>query len=132
MPGLAAIARDILCIPAAGVGLERTFNQSRDVCHYRRGRLAPLTIRAQMISNFHLRRELYNDSIESVKDTIDIDGMSTKELQEEAKYRTEHLNKALEMEYISDTDGDFLRPYKKTKAQKLPRHPANTHQHLSS
>jgi hypothetical protein len=107
------------------------FNQSRDVCYYRRGCLVLLTIRAQIISNFHLRREFYNNSIESVKDTIDIDSISTKELQEEAKYRTEHLNKALEIEYISNTDSDFLRLYKKTKVQKHPRHPANTYQYLS-
>lgn len=43
------MARDLLCIPLAGVGVERTFNFARDICHYRRGQLSPDTIRALIL-----------------------------------------------------------------------------------
>ncbi|KAJ5472073.1 hypothetical protein N7539_008642 [Penicillium diatomitis] len=33
-PSLAALARDILFIPASGAGVERLFNCARDICHY--------------------------------------------------------------------------------------------------
>ena len=121
MPGLAAIARDILYIPAAGVSLEYIFNQSRDVCYYQKGYLVPATIWAQIISNFHLRKELYNNSIKAITDTIDIDSISTKELEEEAEYYTNNLAKALDIEYISNTDSDFLCLYKKTVEQEHRR-----------
>ncbi|KAJ9482154.1 hypothetical protein VN97_g11287 [Penicillium thymicola] len=37
-PAIAALARDVLAIPATGAGVERLFNTARDVCHYRRMR----------------------------------------------------------------------------------------------
>jgi hypothetical protein len=42
--GLAAMARDILVIPAAGLGIERVFNIACDVCYFRRLALALDTI----------------------------------------------------------------------------------------
>ncbi|OJD20482.1 hypothetical protein ACJ73_08182, partial [Blastomyces percursus] len=36
---VAVMARDILAIPLARVGMERKFNSSRDIYHYRRGQL---------------------------------------------------------------------------------------------
>jgi hypothetical protein len=35
-PILASLARDVLTTPASGSGVERLFNSSRDICHYRR------------------------------------------------------------------------------------------------
>lgn len=43
-PALADLARDILTIPATRARVERLFNSTRDVCHYRRGSLKPSTI----------------------------------------------------------------------------------------
>ena len=43
-PTVARVAKDILSIPASGVGVERLFNTARDVCFYRRNRLNPTTI----------------------------------------------------------------------------------------
>ena len=38
-PGLSVMARDLLYIPLASVGVERVFNFTRDMCDYRRGQL---------------------------------------------------------------------------------------------
>lgn len=54
-PVLAAIARDYLAIPAAGVGVERLFNAARDICTYRRFRLRADTIRDLMMT-MHVNR----------------------------------------------------------------------------
>ena len=43
-PTVAKMAKDILSIPASGVGVERLFNTARDVCFYRRNRLNSTTI----------------------------------------------------------------------------------------
>jgi hypothetical protein len=51
----------LLAIPAAGVGVERLFNSSRDICHYRRGRLHPDTIRLLMMKLCMTRFELAED-----------------------------------------------------------------------
>jgi hypothetical protein len=48
-PAIAALARDILSIPATGAGVERLFNTIRDVCHYRRGRMKSETIQELMM-----------------------------------------------------------------------------------
>ena len=60
-PTLARIARDLLAIPAAGVGVERLFNSSRDICHYRKRRLNPDTIRLLIIKLYITRFELAED-----------------------------------------------------------------------
>lgn len=60
-PILARMARDFLAVPASSVGPENLFSTARDVCHYRRNRLAPETIEAHMIQmcsdRFALSRE---------------------------------------------------------------------------
>lgn len=60
-PILSRMARDFLAVPASGVGVENLFSTARDVCHYRRNRLAPETIEAIMIQmsadRFELKRE---------------------------------------------------------------------------
>ncbi|KAJ5806684.1 hypothetical protein N7474_010276 [Penicillium riverlandense] len=43
-PALAAMARDTLSVLATGSSVERLFNTTRDICHYRRGRLNATTI----------------------------------------------------------------------------------------
>lgn len=51
-PTLAQMARDILAIPATGVGVERLFNIGRDTCHYRRNRLNGKTIENIMLIKY--------------------------------------------------------------------------------
>ena len=48
-PRLAQVAKDILAIPIAGVGVERVFNVAKDVIGNRRHRLAAQTIRRMMV-----------------------------------------------------------------------------------
>lgn len=48
-PAIAALARDVLAIPATGAGVERLFNTARDICHYRRGQLNSDTIEELML-----------------------------------------------------------------------------------
>ncbi|OQD63304.1 hypothetical protein PENANT_c471G08992, partial [Penicillium antarcticum] len=58
---IAALARDILLFPAIGAGVERLFNTTRDICHYRRGRIKSSTIEDLMIflctSRFNIEEE---------------------------------------------------------------------------
>jgi hypothetical protein len=53
-PQLTQMAKDILAIPAAGVGVERLFNIARDTVSYRRGHLAADTIEEIMIIKYYL------------------------------------------------------------------------------
>jgi len=57
-PTIARIARDVLAIPAAGVGVERLFNVARDICSYRRYSLKPDTLRLLMILNYTNQQQL--------------------------------------------------------------------------
>ena len=61
-PGLARMARDILAIPAASVGVERIFNSARDICHYRRGRLRPDSIQASILTKIYDRIRLQDET----------------------------------------------------------------------
>ena len=53
MPGLAQMAKDVLVVPIAGVGIERLFNTARNICSYRRYSLNPETIRELMLVRHH-------------------------------------------------------------------------------
>lgn len=75
-PGLVAMARDILCIPAAESLVERVFSAARDVCGYRRGHLTPKTIRAIMLvyysRQYNQRQGQHNIEIDDIMDTLDM------------------------------------------------------------
>lgn len=55
------MAREFLAIPASGVGVERLFNQARDICTYRRHSLKPETLRLLIMlmcmDSFNLKEE---------------------------------------------------------------------------
>ncbi|QSS74860.1 hypothetical protein I7I50_03800 [Histoplasma capsulatum G186AR] len=57
-PTVAMMARDILAIPLAGVGIERKFNSSRDICHYRRGQLQGETVKKLMMVKHGKEKEI--------------------------------------------------------------------------
>lgn len=129
-PGLAAMARDMLCVAGAGVGIERVFSKSRNVCHYQRGQLSPEAIRAIMITSHNLQQELSNESILAVQETMDVTNMNAAELQEEETQRIEDLENSLKIEYISDDDGDLSKPYKRSPTNIRRRRPAGARQDL--
>ncbi|OXV09426.1 hypothetical protein Egran_02811 [Elaphomyces granulatus] len=52
-PTLAEMAKDILPIPAAGVGIERRFSEGRDIVTYRRSHLSSATIENLMMIRHH-------------------------------------------------------------------------------
>jgi hypothetical protein len=60
-PIIAEMAREFLAIPASGVGVERLFNQARDICTYRRHSLKPETLRLLVMlmcmDSFNLKEE---------------------------------------------------------------------------
>jgi hypothetical protein len=112
LPGLAAMARDLLCIPIAGVGVERVFSLARDMCGYRRGQLQPQTIRALLLLYFSLVVESRVDELQKeLYLTMNIDDMTEQEMEAEISAREEDINIRQdkidtwdEDHYISDED----------------------------
>ncbi|KAJ5359983.1 hypothetical protein N7517_009174 [Penicillium concentricum] len=108
-PTLAALARDVLSVPATGAGVERLFNTARDICHYRRGRLSATTIQELMMflctSKFEIEEEqavflqefFTRDEIEAAKeekeittDTVNVDPISDTEEEEDIQVMIDH------------------------------------------
>ena len=52
------MARDVLAVSVSGVGVERTFNMARDVCHYRRAKLTSDSVKHVMIIKHRQRAYL--------------------------------------------------------------------------
>jgi hypothetical protein len=120
LPRLSAIARDILPIAAAGVGIERVFNISRDVCDYRRANMSPETIRALMIKYHYDYKESTHLKDARLKEIADEVPLTAKELEEELEERTKAVERAMKRQYISDNEiEDFeedtprKQPYRK-------------------
>lgn len=93
-PVLSKIARDFLAVPASGVGVENLFSTARDICHYRRNRLAPETIEAIMIQISNDRFEMKRDY--ELSDDNDTDGQ-----QGVLQYKEDLEAEFTEPEYIS-------------------------------
>jgi hAT family C-terminal dimerisation region len=105
-PTIAIMAKDILSIPASGVGVERVFNTARDTCHYRRNRLNPDTIEMIMLVKWYEKLGLWIpeeslDSEEKVTETDEppMDEQPVTMIQEEIEWETETSD-----ENILDTD----------------------------
>ena len=71
-PILAALARDILSIPASGAGMERLFNCARDICHYRRGQLKPETVKGLILHICVTKFEVEQREIDFTKELISV------------------------------------------------------------
>ncbi|KAH8587248.1 hypothetical protein B0O99DRAFT_601847 [Bisporella sp. PMI_857] len=73
------MARDLLCIPMAGVGVERAFSFARDICGYRRGQLQPTTIRSLLLVYHSLVEHSRTRELQNILfSTIDIQDMTLK------------------------------------------------------
>ncbi|KAJ6001045.1 hypothetical protein N7481_001454 [Penicillium waksmanii] len=138
-PVLAALARDILSTPASGAGVERLFNCARDICHYRRGKLKPETIKELMLHFFSSKFDLQQSELDLIKeytlegeDAIlneswkpspalnDIDPTSDDE--EEGRHQAEELldepESDLESEaYLAQTTTQSKRPHQAIEPQ---------------
>ena len=118
-PALARMAKDVLAISIAGVGVERTFNMARDVCHYRRGQLNSESVKQAMIIKHHQRAHwspLY-DSVASTLDKQQSDDISgceqVIEVEEEAldavDESDEEASSSHQFDFLDDEDLQSLR-----------------------
>ncbi|XP_077660676.1 uncharacterized protein AFUA_4G03300 [Aspergillus fumigatus Af293] len=64
-PVLSRLARDLLAVPATGAGVERFFNSTRDICHYRRGSLNEETIQDLMMMMYMCAQKFTLDNIQA-------------------------------------------------------------------
>jgi hAT family protein len=97
-PAIAALARDVLSIPATGAGVERLFNTARDVCHYRRGRMKSETIQELMMFLCTSRFDLEEHEAKR------LEAFFTREEIEAAKEEKEEKIEEIELDPISDTE----------------------------
>jgi hypothetical protein len=99
------MARDLLCIPLAGVGVERTFNFARDMCSYRRGQLHPETIRSLLlVYHAQIRESRLDEAQRSLSSTIDINNMMEEEIEAEIQDQEDEMD--LRKNRIDDWDQD--------------------------
>jgi hAT family C-terminal dimerisation region len=125
LPGLAAMARDLLCIPLAGVGVERTFNFARDICHYRRGQLLPNTIRSLLLTYHSQVTETRIDTCyQELHASIDVNDMTSEEINLEISSREQEMDLRKSQNddwdqdhYISDVEADNNIPSRTTRMQ---------------
>jgi hypothetical protein len=94
------MARDILAVASSGVDLERLFCIARDVCHYRRSRLLPKTIRAIMLYMIGKNMEI-RKGLELLEGADDHDNSGDEE--EEEKEEDDYYDL---IDYISDDEFD--------------------------
>ncbi|OQE00404.1 hypothetical protein PENVUL_c052G00054, partial [Penicillium vulpinum] len=97
-PAIASLTRDILAIPATGVGVERLFNTARDICHYRRGRIKSETIEELMLFLCSLRFDLELYKAKELERFFSLNEIEA--LREEKDDKLDNV----EFEQISDTE----------------------------
>ncbi|CEJ62588.1 hypothetical protein PMG11_11085 [Penicillium brasilianum] len=97
-PAIAALARDVLSVPATGAGVERLFNTARDICHYRRGRMKSETIQELMMFLCTSRFDLEE------KESHRLEKFFSREEIEAAKEEKDERIDEVEVEPISDTE----------------------------
>lgn len=106
-PTVAKMAKDILSIPASGVGVERLFNTARDVCTYRRNRLNSTTIEIIMLIKWY--EKLGIPSVEK-SDILDQEGNQVDEpfVDEQAASVNEELE---DVDWETESDESVLDGY---------------------
>jgi hypothetical protein len=131
-PKLAAMARDILCIPSASTEVERVFNTARDICGYRRCNLNPDTIRLLIMQQYHLVKDNVVDLAEELAPTMLLKDMTEEQLEMEYYRRRNNIEQVIGIQYISETEiQSNKRPSTRTtdrmrnKRRRLMREQAN-------
>jgi hypothetical protein len=97
-PAIAALARDVLSVPATGAGVERLFNTARDVCHYRRGRMKSKTIQELMMFLCTSRFDLKEQDAKRLEEFFTRDEIEAAREEKDEKYDE------IMIEPISDTE----------------------------
>ena len=92
--GLARIARDILSTPATGVGTERVFNSSRDICYFQQARLLPKTICTLTILNYFNDFHPIAKQEAALEDLTQLAKLTNKQLKVEEEERLAELKQA--------------------------------------
>lgn len=108
-PVLTQMARDFLSVASSGVGVERLFNSSRDVCHYRRARLNPSTVRVIMIVMCTTQFNLSQDYANLEPDVLD-DLPNTAEDTEISEVPNYISDKEDSMDLDDEVDGMDMAP----------------------
>ncbi|KAJ5720934.1 uncharacterized protein N7483_008868 [Penicillium malachiteum] len=109
-PILARIARDTLCVPATGAGVERMFNYARDLCHYRRGSLKPETIENLMLYMCSTKFETEEDRLQFIRASMleEQAAIGSHEYSDEIENPEEEVEEEIQVDdvfnYISDDD----------------------------
>ncbi|OQD77362.1 hypothetical protein PENANT_c110G10938 [Penicillium antarcticum] len=97
-PTLAALAQDVLSVPATGAGVERLFNTARDICHYSRGRLSATTIQELMMFLCTSKFEIAEEQAEFLQEFF------TRDEIEASKEEKESTPNTVSVDPISDTE----------------------------
>lgn len=95
-PTLAQMAKDILGVPAANVAVERVFNQARDICHYRRGQLASITVKELLFIKHYQKQTVLSE-------VFDQDSINPLELQDNNNDSRQINEKVF---FISEDEGE--------------------------
>ncbi|KAJ5522962.1 hypothetical protein N7513_012065 [Penicillium frequentans] len=103
-PAIAALARDVLAIPATGAGVERLFNTARDICHYRRGRMKSKTIEELMLFLCTSRFDLDVQEAKEIAQDLPSDEIDA------MREQTDEMPDDVDVEEISDTEEQGDRP----------------------
>ena len=107
-PIVAEMAREFLAIPASGVGVERLFNQARDICTYRRHRLKPETLRLLVMlmcmDSFNLKEEYrLSKTANELEDEWDFVSEDNEDMNEDENLSSYAISENEEdFEYVED------------------------------
>ncbi|KAJ5378362.1 hypothetical protein N7509_011481 [Penicillium cosmopolitanum] len=94
-PAIIQLTRDILSIPATGVGVKRLFNTARNICHYRRGQAETKELEQyfslQEIKAYPEEVEVEIDSISDHKEEDIVDPKEREEIPSLDSYNHKEL-----------------------------------------
>ena len=104
-PRLSFIARSILASPAAGVGNERDFSIAGDIYNANQ-HFSPSTFSSIMVLNRYNYKS--NENMYRHADLLTDETITEQELEEEVQQRRIILIKAIDNQYISDDEEEYI------------------------
>ena len=102
-PQMSMVARDILAVPAAGVGCERVFSVAGALYDHRKN-FHPDTFSAMMMVRFYDQKENADASLHL--DLEEEESMSLEDLTNEMQRRHEDITQVFQKVYIRDEEDD--------------------------